>query len=427
MADIPDKLGKYEILGVAGRGNMGTVYIAHDPFVDRKVAIKVCSTRGSADEEAGPLFKKRFFREAQTAGALDHQNILKVYDAGEVDGEPYIVIEYVQGADTLKSYSGADNLLPIETVVGIIQQCAKALDYAHRRGVTHRDIKPANILLTEDGQPKIGDFGIAQRAHSDETQELRVVGTPRYMSPEQARGDVVTNQADLYSLGVVMYVLLTGQPPYQAQGLPDLIYKILNEDPQPLRTVRPDVPETLATIVARAMEKDLDKRYCEGSEIVSDLAAIFAHSEQPAAELSEEEQFEIVRKLGFFNDFSDSELEEVLHASAWERYPAGKEIIKQGELEQAVFIVVSGDVAVNVGPKTIESLSSGDCVGEMGYLSKAKRTASVITLSDVSALKIDSALLEWASIPCQLRFNKVFTKTFIERLGRTSERLAAYI
>jgi serine/threonine-protein kinase len=193
---------------------MGAVYIAHDPVVDRKVAIKVAMI--NADDIGGNLrtVRQLLFNEAQAAGALVHPHILTVYDAGDADGQFYIAMEYVEGAKTLRSYTRPDRLPPVETVLRLMGQCADALDYAHGRGVTHRDIKPANIMLTNKGDVKICDFGIAQRTHAELTQVLGWFGSPLYMAPEQARDGPVTSQSDLFSLGVVIYEL----PPRTSPG-----------------------------------------------------------------------------------------------------------------------------------------------------------------------------------------------------------------
>lgn len=425
--DLPDKIGKYEILGVAGRGAMGEVYLAHDPFIDRKVAIKVCTSR-ETDTTSNRLVRKMFYNEAQAAGHLDNPNILRVYDAGEASGGvPYIVMEYVEGGDTLRNYCKPENLLPIDTLVRIMYKCAKALDYAHRRGVTHRDIKPANIMLTNEGEPKIGDFGIAQRLQSEATQVMGTFGSPRYMSPEQARDQNLTSQTDLYSLGVVMYELLTGKPPFTSRALPSLVRMILHDDPKPLREVRPEVPAALAAIVSRAMQKDLEARYKTGGEIAADLAALMEGSSESREELSEEQKFEAARSLQFFSEFSDSELEEVLAVAEWERYAHGENLIKEGAHEESFLVIVSGDVAVRIGDTEIGTLSQGECVGEMGYLAKVPRTASVAARGDVLAIRIDTSLVEWASIPCQMRFHKAFQQILIDRLANTSVQLARYI
>ncbi len=423
--DLPDKIGKYEVEGVAGRGAMGEVYIAHDPFIDRKVAIKVCSAR-ETDTGSSRVARKMFYNEAQSAGQLDNAHILRVYDAGEADGGvPYIVMEYVEGGDTLRNYAKPENLLPIDSVVRIIHKCANALDYAHRRGVTHRDIKPANIMLTKDGEPKIGDFGIAQRLQSEATQVMGTFGSPRYMSPEQARDQNLTPQTDIYSLGVVTYELLAGKPPFTSRALPSLVRMILHDEPAPLREARPEVPEALAAIVSRAMAKDVKERYQTGAEMAAELAKLLDHdAEESRDEPSDEEKYEAIRPLYFFNEFSDSELEEVLFASHWERFAANQPLVTEGRKEDSFFVIVSGDAAVRIGDTEIGALAKGDCVGEMGYLAKVPRTASVIARDDVVALKIDTGLMEWASIPCQMRFHKAFQQTLIERLAQTSVRLS---
>jgi len=427
MSNLPEKIGKYEIIGVAGRGNMGVVYSAHDPFTDRPVAVKVCSIDTESTAASSRIARKLFFNEAHTAGRLYHPNILSVYDAGEEGGEPYIVMEYVEGARTLRQHCDPETLLPVKAVVEVIYKCAKALDYAHRRGVIHRDVKPSNIMLTPDGDVKIGDFGIAQGTQSDTTQVMGMMGSPRYMSPEQAQEDAVTNQTDLFSLGVVLFELLCGKTPFQAKSFSRLIYTIIHDDPPPVRQLRPDVPPTLEQVVARTLAKDLSTRYRMGAELASELAFIFGDLEEPVQALSEKEKFEVVRELRFFNEFSDAEVWEVIRAAVWEEHAAGEEIITEGHLEHSLYILVSGEVAVVKDGKEIGLLAKGDCFGEMGYLSKNKRSASIRVRDRVNLLKINDTLMDQASITCQLRFNKVFLHTLIERLARTSEYLARFV
>ncbi len=425
MAKPPAKIGKYEVRSLIGRGAMGAVYLGHDPFIDRPVAIKVCEIEVNDEEAPTELARKMFFNEAQAAGALDNPNIVRIYDAGDANGKPYLVMEYIEGADTLKSYTRSDNLLPIKEVLRLMHQCAEGLDYAHRRGVLHRDIKPANLILSKDREVKIGDFGVAQRTHSDKTQLIGQMDTPMYMSPEQARDDTLTNQTDLYSLGVVMYELLTGRAPYhKVTTLAGLINKIVTEDPTPIRKIRSDLPEALAEIVTRAMEKRLDKRYKTGAEIAADIAKLLEEP-GPPSELTEEQKFEAVRGLNFFKDFSDDEILEVLEASTWEQYKRGDRIITEGAIDHSFFVIVSGDVSVLIGDTEITKLSTGDCIGELGYLTKIKRTASVVATSEVTVMKVDSNIMEWASIPCQMCFNKAFQQTLVERLARTNLSLAS--
>lgn len=404
---------------------MGDVYVAYDPFIDRTVAIKVCTHDDGS--ESARVARKLFVNEAQAAGALDHPNILKIYDAGEEDGQPYIVMEYIADARTLRGYCRPDNLLPIPQVIQIVRQCAVALEYAHSRGVLHRDVKPANIMLTRDGQVKIGDFGIAKRMSIEDTGTCRMVGSPRYMSPEQVNNETVTAQTDLYSLGVSTYELLTGKPPFTARGLSQLVMMIRGEEPKPVRARCPEVPEPLEAIVKRAMEKSLEWRYRSGAEMASDLTSLYEKIQNQQIVLWPEQRFGVARTLRFFGEFSDSELREVLDVASWEQFPAGSLIISEGNAEQSLYVLVTGEVTIEVGDRIIGSLGVGECVGELSYLSNSKRSASIVAVDDVTALKIDSGVLNWASIPVQMRFNKVFQQILIERLAHTTFELAKHV
>jgi serine/threonine protein kinase len=424
---VPEKIGKYEVHKCVGRGSMGVVYAGHDPFADRKVAIKVCSIQDENESQSSRLAKKLFFNEAHTTGSLDHPNILSVLDAGEDHDQPYIVLEFLDGGDTLKGYIDKDNLLSVERTVEILFQCAKALDYAHRRGVIHRDIKATNIMLTADGRVKICDFGIAQYSAGDQTQVMGLLGSPRYMSPEQAREEDVTSQTDIYSLGIVAYELLTGKAPCDATGLSKLIHQILHENPTPMRDLRPEISPQLEQIVAKALAKDLDTRYKSGQEMAAELAGVFSHLVEPAAPPAEEDKFTSVRELRFFNEFADNEVSEVIDAAEWKQYSAMDSIVDEGTLEHSFFIIVSGDVAVVKAAKQISTLTKGDCFGEMSYVSKTQRSASIVAVGDVELLRVDAALMEQASTGTQLRFNQIFLRTLIERLTTTSEELARYV
>lgn len=202
------------------------------------------------------------------------------------------------------------------------------------------------------------------------------------------------------------------------------MYKILHEDAPALSDIRPELPSDLQEIVARAIHKDRQLRYKMGREMASDLAALFKQLSAHKEDISHDQKFSIVRKLRFFDTLSDSEVWEVLRASVWETYRNGDEIITEGNVDDSFFIIVSGSVMVCKGTTQISSLSIGDCFGEMGYLSKTQRSASIFAENDVSLLKINSSLMDKASLNCQLNFNKVFIKTLIERLTRTSERLS---
>jgi eukaryotic-like serine/threonine-protein kinase len=365
-----------------------------------------------------------FFNEAHTAGLLTHPNIINIYDAGVDADTCYIVMEYVDGGKTLKDYCRPDNLLSIDKVVEIIFKCAKALDYAHRQGIVHRDIKPSNLLITPDQDIKIGDFSIAHinKADSTETQPLGMIGSPRYMSPEQLKEDVVTTQTDLFSLGVIMYELLTGKHPFNANSFSRLVSKTLNEDPPPIRDVRTDLPEVLEDIVSKALNKDLEQRYRMGLELASDLSRVFESLEGPKEEVSAQERFNSVKQLEFFTGFPDAEIWEIMRASSWQDYQTDDQIIVEGDVDDCFYIIVSGSVAVRKNDRSIRILDKGDCFGEMGYLTKTKRTATIVAVEDTSLLKINSTVISQVSLNCQVRFLKVFLRTLIYRLSATTER-----
>jgi len=426
-AALPNKLGKYEILRQIGRGSMGIVYEGYDPYEDRKVAVKVALADSLRDKEVGPRYRKMFFNEAHTAGRLRHPNIVQIHDAGVDEDNCYIVMELIEGADTLRSYCKPSNLLPYKRVVEIIFVCAKALDYAHRKGVIHRDIKPTNILLTPEGEVKIGDFSIAHLMTADTANTLPTgfVGSPRYMSPEQVQEDTITNQTDLFSLGIVMYELLTGNHPFAADSFSRLIHKIINENPAPLRTYRADIPEILEKIIYHSLQKLPAKRYKMGLNLAADLSLAFDHLEQPETEIEIKEKFNAIHDLDFFSEFSDAELWEIVRACSWQEYKAGNEIIVEGDIDDSFYIIISGIVEVRKGGAYVGLLEAGDCFGEMGYLTKSSRTATIVARNDVLLMKINATLIEQVSTECQLHFTKVFLHTLVKRLSETTAMLAA--
>lgn len=425
MSKIPEKIGKYHILGIAGRGNMGLVYTGYDPFSDRDVAVKVCSLDSDWDEKTNRVARKLFFNEARLAGILDHPNILKILDAGEDEGQPYMVMEYVEGGKTLLPYCNPSKLLPVPKVAEIVSKCARALDYAHRRGVIHRDIKPTNIMLTPEGGLKIADFGIAHRPRDDTTDVSGLLGSPRYMSPEQAEERQLNNQTDLYSLGVVSYILLTGTPPFRAPNISELLQEIVRNNPPRLRTLRPDLPEGLESIVHCALAKDLTRRYRTGGEMASDLAAVFSHLDQHDEPENEEGRFDAVRPLDFFNECSDSEIWETVRVGSWEEYAPREVIATRARKDLSFFVVVAGDIVISRGGQALTTLSPGDCFGEVGYDEASEGDdIEVRAGNDVKLLRLNDELIQKTSQGCQLRLTRAFLRSMINRLA-ASRRISA--
>ena len=265
-------LGRYQIAKELGRGAMGTVYLGKDPKINRQVAIKTVRFDDDVDEASMKATKERFFREAESAGNLNHPNIIKIFDAGEDNEISYIAMELLEGED-LKKFTEKANLLPIRTVVEYCIKIADALDFAHAQGVIHRDIKPANIMLLKDGTLRITDFGIARITASSKTQTGTVLGTPSYMSPEQLAGKKVDGRSDLFSFGVMLYELLTGIKPFAGESIAELLFKISNDKQPNAKTINPAIPEQLAGIIDKLLEKNPDQRYQRGSEVSKDLAS----------------------------------------------------------------------------------------------------------------------------------------------------------
>ncbi|MGB2832498.1 MAG: serine/threonine-protein kinase [Methylotenera sp.] len=264
-------LGRYQVEKELGKGAMGVVYLGRDPKIGRVVAIKTMDLSQAFEEDELEEVKKRFFREAETAGKLNHPNIVTIYDAGEEHDLAYIAMEFLKGSD-LSPHIKAEHLLPLNTVVEIVCKLAEALDYAHALNVVHRDVKPANVMYeAETGQVKMTDFGIARLTDASKTKTGIILGTPSYMSPEQLSGSKIDGRSDLFSLGVMFYQLATGQLPFVGESMATLMFKITNEPQVSANTLNAAVSPCLASVMDRMLEKTLEKRYASGQEIVRDL------------------------------------------------------------------------------------------------------------------------------------------------------------
>ncbi|MEW6262111.1 MAG: serine/threonine-protein kinase [Thermodesulfobacteriota bacterium] len=282
-------LGRYEIVKELGKGAMGIVYMGRDPKIGRETAIKTIRFSEDFEAEEASKIKEQFFREAETAGLLSHPNIVTIYDAGEDHDLSYIAMEYLEGHD-LKDHARPENLLPMREVLRIVADVAEALGYAHQKGVVHRDIKPANIMLLKNGLAKVTDFGIARAMSSSKTKTGVVKGTPFYMSPEQITGKKVDGRSDIYSLGVVLYELLSGVQPFRADDLTALIYKITAEEPDPVSKYNSKVPKAVNQIIEKALTKDREKRYQKAEQMAEHLRIVIrkmdelaSKKQQPAA------------------------------------------------------------------------------------------------------------------------------------------------
>jgi serine/threonine-protein kinase len=269
-------LGRYQVEKELGKGAMGVVYLGKDPKIGRVVAIKTMALSNEFEGEELNDARERFFREAETAGRLQHQNIVTIFDAGEEHDLAYIAMEFLKGRD-LVDYCKDGALLPMPKVVSIVARVAEALAYAHRANVVHRDIKPANIMYELDTDTvKVTDFGIARITDSSKTKTGLVLGTPSFMSPEQIAGKKVDGRSDLYSLGVMLFQMLSGVLPFRGDSMAELMYKIANEEAPDIRIIRKDIPERLASVVALSLAKKPELRYQDGDQFAADLKSVLA-------------------------------------------------------------------------------------------------------------------------------------------------------
>jgi serine/threonine protein kinase len=269
MAEALTKAGRYQIVGELGRGSMGVVYQGYDPIIQRTVAIKTMLPEGLSPSEFEE-YKARFQREAMAAGILAHPNIITVYDFGEDNGVLYLAMEFLEGK-SLEKIVQEQTVLPIETILPIYDQVCGALDHAHRNKVVHRDIKPANIMILHNGLVKVTDFGIAKMMAMGMTQAGQILGTPNYMSPEQVKGRQIDGRSDIFSLGVILYELVTGEKPFGGQNITTVIYKIINENPIPPRELDASIHAGLSYVISKALAKNPDERYQTCNELAEDL------------------------------------------------------------------------------------------------------------------------------------------------------------
>jgi serine/threonine protein kinase len=401
------KIGKYQILNELGKGATSAVFLAHDPFANRKVAVKVVQREVLGDKDHGRRFRKLFLTEASLTGKLSHPHIVAIYDAVADDEGSYIVMEYVEGG-TLEQYTKIDNLLPINKIIEIVFKCCKALDYAHRHGVIHRDIKPANILMSKDTDIKISDFG-----------------SPAYMSPEQVQEQQLTHQTDIFSLGVVMYQLLTGSLPFKATNNYSMVFQIINVDAPPPSIFRPEIPASVDLIVKRALQKRPESRYQTWDELSQDLVRVFNNLQTPEQPVPDTEKFNTLRRLEFFRNFTDVDLWQVLHISNWNRIAAGHTLIQEGETGTSFFILASGEVKVSKKDRLLTVLKQGECFGEMAYLGRRqfKRVASVTTATEVTVIEIKADALNAATESCRHQFTAAFLELLVARLEAADVRL----
>jgi len=432
-AGLPTLIGKYRVVRKLGEGATSEVFLAHDPFNDVDVAIKRVRTGLLADSRESHFQQRFFAAEAALVGRLHHPNVVQILDAVADAEAPYLVMEYVDGG-TLRRFCRPDRLLPLQQVLEIGFKSAMALGYCFRQGLIHRDVKPANLLVTLDGDRiadvKVTDFGSVFNLGADHTQIYRV-GSLAYMAPEQLDGDVLDCRADIYSLSAVLYHLIAGRPPYDAQQQQALMHQIYNATPPRLDTLREGVSPALQALIERGLAKRREQRPTDWdafAHALSELTADRMLRRGPLQEVLDSERFTLLRSLEFFAEFGDVELWEVVHRAQWQRHGYGQALFRKGEAGKTFHIVTQGQVEVHRDGRPVAVLGSGTSVGEMAYLAPSPElrlhTVDILVSQPTTTVSFTPHTMEQFSLATRHLFDKAFIRVLVRRLHAAHEAAA---
>ena len=430
MEKNPDKIGKYKLIREVGRGATATVYLAEHPQYPDAVALKLIRFDDKAKDEA--KWNRRLLKllraEMDVSRKLDHPNIIKIFDTCVEKDYAYIVMEYFPGT-TLEHYCSFQNLLPLHRTIGMVFKCAMALDYAYRQGIVHRDIKPANILVDENDNVKVTDFGLAlnisKKSASDSTF-IMGVGSPAYMSPEQIKGYPLNQKTDLFSLGVVLFHMLTGRLPFRAKNPAQLIYKIINTEPPLVSQINSELPEQLDQVIRKALEKDLYSRYKNGADFAKDLSAVRYKILDDSAGTEDTSRYSILRKMPFFTEFEDVEIWEFLRISRWRRIESNTLVMREGDADQRFGLIIDGRVELSVDGHRVDEVGAGEVFGELAYLDQQehRHMYTAVTTVATTYLELNPAALSLATDECQDAFRTRLVTVVARRLGAAYKELS---
>ena len=430
MEKNPDKIGKYKLIREVWRGATATVYLAEHPQYPEPVALKLIRFDDKAKDEA--KWNRRLLKllraEMDVSRKLDHPNIIKIFDTCVEKDYAYIVMEYFPGT-TLEHYCSFQNLLPLHRTIGMVFKCAMALDYAYRQGIVHRDIKPANILVDENDNVKITDFGLAlnisKKSASDSTF-IMGVGSPAYMSPEQIKGYPLNQKTDLFSLGVVLFHMLTGRLPFRAKNPAQLIYKIINTEPPLVSQINSELPDQLDQVIRKALEKDLYSRYKNGADFAKDLSAVRYKILDDSTGTEDTSRYSILRKMPFFTEFEDVEIWEFLRISRWRRIESNTLVMREGDADQRFGLIIDGCVELSVDGQRVDAVGAGEVFGELAYLDQQehRHMYTAVTTASTTYLELNPAALSLATDECQDAFRTRLITVVARRLGAAYRELA---
>jgi eukaryotic-like serine/threonine-protein kinase len=421
--DLSLQVGKYDVQKLLGKGATGTVYLAKDTFSGREVALKTIEPEVFRDPEFGTVYRSQFLNEASLAGKLRHPHIVAILDAVVEADSGYIAMEIVTGGD-LAQFVRLDKLLPVEDVLQIGFKCCGALDYAFSQGIVHRDIKPANIMIVKGTDVKIADFGAAFLRKSQAVQTV-AMGSPFYMSPEQIEGKELTLHSDMYSLGVVLYELLTGRRPFVADSLDALVKKILTETPAPPSSLRKELPKDIDMAMLRLLGKRPEHRFSTWNELAIELSRLVALVLPPDS-IPDSEKFVSLKRVPMLASLSDAELWELAGAGKWSRVPRATNLVREGEAGTSFFFAAKGEVKIVRGGRLINMVNAGEFFGEMAYIwgGELPRHATADAMTDLLLAEFAVAEMDKMSTGAQLHLTRALTRNVVDRLAMANQRLA---
>lgn len=417
------QVGKYRLVKSLGTGSSGTVYQAVDTFTGRDVAVKIVDPAIFQDSAFGSAHRAQFVREASLAGRLIHPHVVTLLDAVVEQDRAYIAMELITGGD-LSQHITPSTLLPVADVIEICYNCCGALDYTTRAGIIHCDIKPANILIADGNDVRITDFGAAV-LHATNVVQAADLGSPYYVAPERITREALTFHSDMYSLGVVLYHLLTGRRPFLADSIDELVDKILHVEPEPPSRVRPELPAVLDRVVLRTLRKNPSERYASWAEFAFELAEVSRHVLSPEV-VPEADKLKALKRVEALEALTDAELWELAKAGRWSRAKADAVLVREDEPGSHFFLLAAGSAQVVRRDRLLNLIRAGEFFGEMAYFLEGRqhRHASVVAIKDAVVAEFAPEALERMSPQVQLLLTRALARNLAERLTLANERIA---
>ncbi|MGE5128555.1 MAG: protein kinase domain-containing protein [Sphingomonadaceae bacterium] len=416
------QVGKYKLVKSLGRGTSGTVYRAYDTFTGKEVALKIVDPAIFEDPDFGSARHAQFLAEASLAGMLIHPHVVTLLDAVVEQDRAYIAMELITGGD-LSQHVKPDTLLPVADVIEICYHCCSALDYTTRAGIIHCDIKPANIMIADGTDVRITDFGAAV-LHKSKVVQAAAMGSPHYAAPERITREELTFHSDMYSLGVVLYELLTGRRPFLAANIDELVEKILHEEPPPPSSLRPDLSPIIDRAVMHALKKKPEQRYRTWAEFAFELSEVSRHVLSPDA-VPEADKLNALKRVEVLESLSDEELWEIARAGRWSRVKADDVLVSEDDTGSHFFLLAAGSAKVVRRERLLNLVKAGEFFGEMAYIldGQQRRQASVVATKDGVIAEFAPDALNRMSLEAQLLLTRALARNLAERLTLANTRI----